>query len=712
MMVRNKNIGRRKAGKAEKIGKDGSPQRVHEAVNAIRSLSGLAVVEPASLPEGAGKVSKGSLVSAALSGSDDASKLDEDSVLGVRTSSYIPKKVEDGKSISKVADKTSVMAETSAMAKVGDEKTTSSGSFNSLDSSSVKDSDAMDLNNMIPFSNSSSLESSVSGDKKTVQDGALVSSGSSVSGGNQIQEKTSEIGAGKAVGSSSKKFFSRLGLKFLTVFLLCAFCIGFFTYLFTLYFDNDFVAAAKVHEELFWNECAYLPDMNGLLCKNESLDSLSKGLAQETKGVAHQNLSDVLIFVALMILFIFLVLYAAYKVLIWNPLSKIRASFARVERGDLDYRIRLRSKDEMSDLAASYNRMLIQLKQSKSALEYRDNELKSDLTLKSQQLNAKVKELEETRTAILNILEDVNQSKDDLEVSQEQLLTLNEDLKYANEELMKVDSYKNQFISVTAHELKTPLASIHGFASLLQNKKVADNVAQRTSYLKIIIEEADRLKKLIDDILDLSRLDLGTMKFVFEEVDPADVLQVVFSELNFLAKKRDQVLRLDVKKKLPKLVTDKTRLMQVIVNLVNNSIKYSTKKGGQIIISAAPSAEGITFSVKDEGIGIPKKSYPHIFQRFYQVDASFTRKVGGTGLGLSICKGLVQAMGGFISFSSVLGKGSTFTFSLPLKYAEASSEEKSLKVLDTSKMKASKRVPVGKKSTKPVLKSASKPKSI
>ncbi|MBU1199578.1 MAG: hypothetical protein KKE98_00885 [Nanoarchaeota archaeon] len=315
------------------------------------------------------------------------------------------------------------------------------------------------------------------------------------------------------------------------------------------------------------------------------------------------------------------------------------------------------------------------VKQRTNELEKLTHELEHRVEQRTKELNKKISELEDTRTAILNILEDVNLSKEELEKSQKEILKINQDIKKTNIELQKMDKTKTEFISVTAHELKTPLTSIHGFASLLQNKKILENKKQREYYLSIIMEDADRLKKLINDILDLSRLDLGTMKFMFEEINVRDALKSLVKELYIAASKKGLVLKADAASNVPNIINaDKSRLIQVLANLVNNAINYSPKKGSRIIVSASRKGSKVMFSVKDTGTGIPKNSLNKIFRRFYQVDSSYTRKVGGTGLGLAICKGIVEAMGGKLWVTSTIGRGSTFYFTVPI-HSKMSGEE-------------------------------------
>ena len=365
-----------------------------------------------------------------------------------------------------------------------------------------------------------------------------------------------------------------------------------------------------------------------------------------------------------------------------KPVKNLTNLVERASKGDFNTKIEIKSTDEIGQLASAFNNMVKQLKESQSKLVAHQRELEKTVSNRTKELNKKVKELTDTKTAVLNMLEDVNLSKDDLEKSHADLLKLNKDMEKVNVELKKSDEYKNQFISITAHELKTPLASIHGFAGLLQNKKILANPKQRNYYLDIIQEDSERLKKLIDDILDLSRLDVGTMKFYFEKVDIKEIFKELVKELYVLAAKNKLTLKASVANNVTEMISDKSRLSQVLVNLVNNSIKYTPKRGGKINVYAVKKGRMIQFSVKDTGIGIPKSAYHKLFLRFFQVESWLTRKVGGSGLGLSISKGIVETMGGKIWFNSKVDKGSTFFFTLPIK-PKSAAEEQDLKVIKT-----------------------------
>lgn len=405
---------------------------------------------------------------------------------------------------------------------------------------------------------------------------------------------------------------------------------------------------------------------------------------ESADDIMKKHTGDFVFFSMLTSVFLMLIIFISLSVLIIIRLKRLKHGLEKISSGDYAFRVSANSDDELGNLAGSFNKMAADLGNYHERLLRHGKELENTVNERTKELSNKVKQLQDARLAMLNMLEDANSSRTGLEKTRKELLRLNKEMTKANVELKKSEEYKNQFISITAHELKTPLASIHGFAGLLQNKKIFSNPKQRDYYLEIIQQDSERLKKLIDDILDLSRLDLGTMKFVFEEVDLKEVFKNTMKEMYVLASKNSLLLKMDVVSNVPLIITDKSRLSQILVNLVNNAIKYTPKKGGKIIVRAeikGKKGDYVLFSVKDTGIGIPKSAFPKIFQRFYQVDSWLTRKVGGSGLGLSICKGIVEAMGGKIWFESKLNKGSAFYFTLPVKSKEIVVGQQELEVL-------------------------------
>lgn len=358
-------------------------------------------------------------------------------------------------------------------------------------------------------------------------------------------------------------------------------------------------------------------------------------------------------------LFVVVVIGGVFIFLTMKPIQDLVKSIEKVRSGNLDIRIDTSKFEcEMETLAVGFDQMIKDLKIYQDRIKKHAEELEQGVADKTKELDAKVNELTDMKTAILNMMEDMDEAN-------RELIKTQEELKESLRELKETDIKKDEFISIAAHELKTPLTSIHGFSQLLQNKDIADNFEKRNKYLKIMDQETRRLAKLVSEILDLSRVDLGTLKLTSEEVDINKFMEDVQKEMNVQIKGKGLQSEYDIEKNLPNIVTDRERLIEILINLIINAVKYTPK--GKITVKVFKENESVHFMIKDTGIGIAKKNQKHIFDRFYQVDSSYTRKAGGVGLGLSICKGFVNALGGSIWFASKLGKGSEFHFTLPIK---------------------------------------------
>ena len=306
------------------------------------------------------------------------------------------------------------------------------------------------------------------------------------------------------------------------------------------------------------------------------------------------------------------------------------------------------------------------LVQARNELEQRSSDLEREILKEKEEIGKNMEELEQHKTAMLNIMEDVDDTN-------RQLINAQEKLKRNVEDLKRLDIQKDQFISITAHELKTPLTSIRGFSDLLMKDTIADNPPLRKKYLEIIFKDSKRLGDLISNILDLSRMDIGTLKMVWEEIPVASLIEEVKEQMDILIKEKGLESEFSVEEGMLPLTIDKGRIIQVISNLINNAVHYTEK--GKIAVRVKRSGEDALFSVSDTGIGIPSEYVGKLFTRFYQVDNPMTRKIGGTGLGLSLCKGFVEAMGGKIWVESKVGEGSTFFFTLPLRQTRAGKGE-------------------------------------
>ncbi len=228
--------------------------------------------------------------------------------------------------------------------------------------------------------------------------------------------------------------------------------------------------------------------------------------------------------------------------------------------------------------------------------------------------------------------------------------------------LKKLDALRTEFLANVSHELRTPLAVIKGSASsLLQPDVNFDEQAWR-DFLQSIDKDADRLTRLVEDLLLMSRLESGALEVKKEPLHLAKIIEAVKDGLDNLTVKHQ--LQIDIPVNLPQVMVDAIRIGEVLTNLVENAVKYS-EEGSQITIQAHPNGSKIIVSVIDEGIGIPQELQQKVFDRFYQVASHKAGTRKGTGLGLSICRGLVEAHGGSIWVESTPEKGSKFSFSIP-----------------------------------------------
>ncbi len=264
------------------------------------------------------------------------------------------------------------------------------------------------------------------------------------------------------------------------------------------------------------------------------------------------------------------------------------------------------------------------------------------------------------------------------------------ELQVAYQKLQELDQMKDSFLSTVSHELRTPLTSIKSFSEILLNYD-EDRETQK-EFLNIIREESDRLTRLINDFLDLSKIEAGRMQWETAELSLSEVIQIAINATQALAAKTNLRVEANVSPDLPTVLCDKDRLVQVVTNLLSNAIKF-TPEGGMIQLKAqllnkskAKRDSGMVMvSVSDSGIGIAAADYKSIFEKFKQVGDTLTDKPQGTGLGLPICKEIIEHYGGNIWVESELGKGSTFFFTLPImKKTEAKIPEAKKKPAKTT----------------------------
>ena len=336
-------------------------------------------------------------------------------------------------------------------------------------------------------------------------------------------------------------------------------------------------------------------------------------------------------FVLVVALLIAYVLMARLQQTITRPVTDLVQMMDGIARnGDYAVRVVEAGEDELAALARGFNAML-------STIEDRDRELE-----------ARRRDLERSLT--------------DLKHSSEELLE-------ANRKLRDLDKLKSEFISVASHELRTPLTSIKAFAELMLMKQEMSK-DRKNKLLGIINTESDRLTRLINDLLELSRIEAGVMTWHFSDVALGDVIRSSLEGIMLLIENKVLTVTTAIEQNLPLIRGDQDRLFQVMTNIFSNAVKF-TAPGGSIHVAARAEqgqSPAIIVSVTDTGIGIPGEDLKLVFDKFQRSGDNLTRTVEGTGLGLAIAKEIVEFHGGMIWAESVCGKGSTFTVRLPLKW--------------------------------------------
>lgn len=244
------------------------------------------------------------------------------------------------------------------------------------------------------------------------------------------------------------------------------------------------------------------------------------------------------------------------------------------------------------------------------------------------------------------------------------------ELQQKQEAERRLEEMRQEFVANVSHELRTPLSYLQGYAEALIDEVPADQ-EERNRYLQVILEETLRLRRLVDELLDLSQLEKGQVRLAREPVFLPGVLERVATKVRPRAEEKGITLEVGIPPQLPAVLANEDRLEQLLFNLVDNAFRH-TPRGGSVSLAAAAAGEKVEVSVRDTGDGIPPEDLPYIFERFYKVDKARTRGGEGTsggegtGLGLAIARGIVEAHGGKIEARSRPGEGTTFTFTLPV----------------------------------------------
>ena len=316
--------------------------------------------------------------------------------------------------------------------------------------------------------------------------------------------------------------------------------------------------------------------------------------------------------------------YALFRYMVAKPVQHLKDVTERVSEGDLQVRSEIDTGDELEVLSDALNHMLDVLAQ-----------VQADLRAATESRDAKL-----------------------------------DDLAKANVALFEANQVKSKFVTTMSHELRTPLNSILGFADIVAKADAVRQDAKLARYARNIQSSGRMLLEMINDLLDLARIEAGRVRVRCEKIAPADLAEIACNMVRPMLRDSGVRLHHDVDPDTPVLLTDGTKVQQILYNLLSNAVKFTEE--GEIRLTVRPVQDGrVAFAVSDTGPGIARDQQLRVFDRFTQLDSSYTRQYRGTGLGLSIVKELTNLLGGSVSVESEVGKGSTFTVVLPIDSSDA-----------------------------------------
>jgi two-component system, OmpR family, phosphate regulon sensor histidine kinase PhoR len=402
----------------------------------------------------------------------------------------------------------------------------------------------------------------------------------------------------------------------------------------------------------------------------------------------------------------FLVILAAAIItrMITRPVRKLTRAVLKTSLGNLDQQIDIVSSDELGRLSQAFNRMSVNLKDNMSAISDEKSKLDTVLATIADGIimtdsqtrilltNPAAESVFNFRSAdalgrplieiILNyeiekLLKNslASGKKQNMEVDTttgKYLRVIAVPIKIKSlsgallniqdlTELRNLQTVRREFVGNISHELRTPLAGIKAIVETLQNGAIDEKeVAQE--FLSKVDAEVDSMTQMVNELIELSRIETGKVKLDLVSLDLNSVIKEVVERLAPLAQRKQIIIVSKLKENLPPVQADRERIQQVISNILHNAIKF-TPANGEIVISTQSSSDSVSVQIRDNGIGISRDDLPHIFERFFKADKS--RSSGGSGLGMAISKHIIKAHGGEIWVQSVEGKGSTFGFNLP-----------------------------------------------
>ncbi|KRN77349.1 histidine protein kinase [Weissella minor] len=407
-----------------------------------------------------------------------------------------------------------------------------------------------------------------------------------------------------------------------------------------------------------------------------------------------------------------------------QPITEINDRTLRIAQGDYTGEIQVRSNDEIGQLAENVNILALRIEETTNSIDFERRRLDSVLEYMTDGVIATDRRgninminttavhdlnLKDGNSAIGESILDVlhieeNQTlRDLLEGSQELFLDFSTNgrdmylqayfsliqrssgfvsgiviVLHDVTEQYRVDEERRQFVSNVSHELRTPLTSVNSYVDALQDGAIDDPELAR-NFLGVLQDETSRMIRMINDLLELSRMDSGTMAVDNEFVNISELFNYILNRFDMIIANDDAPEKTySIHREIPKsgiwVELDPSKFTQVIDNLMNNAIKYSPD-GGVITTRLVDKQKEVILSITDQGLGIPAKDVDHVFDRFFRVDKARSRAQGGTGLGLAISKEIVERFGGRIWVESIEGKGSTFYIALPYEPYELEDED-------------------------------------
>jgi len=390
------------------------------------------------------------------------------------------------------------------------------------------------------------------------------------------------------------------------------------------------------------------------------------------------------------------------------PLRKMREAAFEVTRGKFDTKVPILTHDEIGELATAFNQMGRQLKFNMNALNQEKEQLSSILSSMAdgvitfnrdgtilitnppaerflQYWYYEKGEIGSGAESIPSQVMELFQQAVDTEEEQAGEISLQGrhwvilvSPLYSNQfirgavavlrdmtEERKLDKMRKDFIANVSHELRTPISMLQGYSEAIVDD-IAETQDEKKEMARVIYDESLRMGRLVNELLDVARMEAGHIHLSLEEVNLSSFINRIIYKFQGLAKDNEIQLYPEMEKDLPSIMFDPDRIEQVLTNLIDNALRH-TPKGGKVKLTVSSEAQGIRMQVKDSGSGIPEEDLPFVFERFYKADKARTRGRAGTGLGLAIAKNIIDAHHGIISVQSKLGLGTTFTFLLPRK---------------------------------------------